>query len=264
MAESKPMVDREVLRDWISSYSGCDGGNVKAETWLCGVEWGGTADKDYYQKKLVDDINNGPQELPSKPLNWLKRINEDDYTYDETFVMVHAAMRGKKYSGKDGYAKKEVIDNHAKEMTDNNEVLKLNLSPIGFSKINEELWDEFGLEKVTGIGSRSEFVDEWLMSYRSELFTALRKRHQPKRIICIGICHRDYFLKLFGFDKFHERVPIRLEQGGSARSLYWAKLDDNSKTKLFVMPFSSPKGLNYHNLREKFGEKIAELSGSAD
>ena len=31
MTESKPMVGREVLREWIGSYSGCDGGNVEAE-----------------------------------------------------------------------------------------------------------------------------------------------------------------------------------------------------------------------------------------
>ncbi len=31
----------ENFKDWACSLSGCDGGNLKADTWLCGIEWGG-------------------------------------------------------------------------------------------------------------------------------------------------------------------------------------------------------------------------------
>ena len=30
------------FKKWACSLSGCDGGNLMADTWLCGIEWGGS------------------------------------------------------------------------------------------------------------------------------------------------------------------------------------------------------------------------------
>lgn len=124
------MIDRDALLSWVNSFAGCDGGNVHADTWLCGIEWGGEGDLDYYQSTLVNNINKGGStEPPGEPLDWLARIIDKKYRYDKTFVMVHAAMCGKKLASK-GDDSTEVINNHAREMTDRNMILKLNLRKL--------------------------------------------------------------------------------------------------------------------------------------
>lgn len=33
------------FKEWACSLSGCDGGDINADTWLCGIEWGEQAKK---------------------------------------------------------------------------------------------------------------------------------------------------------------------------------------------------------------------------
>ncbi|MEC4686653.1 MAG: hypothetical protein VST71_13100 [Nitrospirota bacterium] len=49
----------ENMRLWACSLSGCDGGNINSDIWLCGIEWGGGSDGNYYEKDLPQEINKG-------------------------------------------------------------------------------------------------------------------------------------------------------------------------------------------------------------
>ena len=86
--------------------------------------------------------------------------------------------------------------------------------------------------------------------------------------ICIGSSHEKNFLKLFGYGENPQKIPIRPKpdaKNQNNRYLRWVKPSDNSETQLFIIGFStSMNGPNSDYLLRKFGEKIAELSGSAD
>ena len=252
------MIERDILLDWVCSYAGCDGGNVCGETWLCGIEWGGRAKKSDYQVGLVQDINAKPvlKTAPDAALDWVDRLQRA-YRYDRAFIKMHAAMRGKDISS---------YKDHAQEMTKNNEILKLNLYPIGFQDTSARLWNEYGLEGVTGFGDKYTF-NTWCLFNRSKFFTDERKKHQPRRIICVGVSYLRDFLMFFGYGENLKEINLEMispasEANKNDRYLYWTRLHgDRNETLLFIIPFFNVRsGLNSDHLLQSFGRRIAELS----
>ena len=271
MTGSNAKITLDEISSWTRSYAGCDGGNVRSDTWLCGIEHGGKYDNPskYYQEVLVEtirtDIQKGDLEIsPRKTaLNWVCRAKKY-LQYDKRFVKLHAAMQGKKFADQGKKVIEEIVNIHAKEMNDDNEILKLNLSPIGFENNSSKLWEKYKLDKITNLKNKSQFIKE-ILPYRSEFFTKQRKEYRPKRIICVGKKHLNDFPLLFGYDSKH-REEIWVPPDNSDKSkgnlcLYRFEPSDGSKTILFVTPFLSFRWncLNDGYL-EGFGRRIAELS----
>lgn len=128
----------KTFNDWLLSFAGCDGGNVEADTWLCGIEWGykdsfEAERNEYYKNGLLDEIKQGHVE------------NDPDYDFftEESFKHQYNLKFYKLYIA--------IFGENAKQ-----ELLKLNLSPIAFREDDADLWNE-DIAKATGIKTKSEY-----------------------------------------------------------------------------------------------------------
>ncbi len=237
------------LKEWACSFSGCDGGDIKADIWLCGIEWGysGTTEKDkkeYYQTKLINAIAKGSVENPCKNFSWEDSLK---YPYGKSFAKLYKAIQSEKI---DDY---ENVANHKP-------LFRLNLYPIAFSSTDHSLWQEYNLDKTTGFKSKHLF-NTWCFFNRFSFFSKLRKEHKPKLIICTGINYLRDYLMCFGAKNIDQiqtgSIKPKSENNKHDRVYYWIKVDE---TLLVVTPFLSGRyGLNSDHLLQEMGIKIKEL-----
>ena len=245
------------FRQWAYSLSGCDGGNLNADTWLCGIEWGGasTAPGNYYDE-LEKEINAGEAEPYYKErFDWQESLT---YPYGRSFAKLFSAIQGKNV---------EHYEQAVDELT-GYELLKLNLYPIAFDSSDESLWKQYKLDEITGFDEKHLF-QTWCFLNRFPLFTKMRQERKPKLIICSGISYLlDFFLCFAGdqnnCDEIHyeDIVPQSNSNKQNKRRYYWCSLDNGTPgkdTMLVVIPFfSGPYGLNSDYLLQQMGNKIRD------
>jgi hypothetical protein len=212
------------FNEWISSFSGCDGGQIESDTWLCGIEWGykdatNEQREEYYKIGLLNEIRRGHVKLDSKY----------DFFTDESFKHQYNLKFYKLYTAIFGESNKK-------------ELLKLNLSPIAFREDDIDLWNE-DIVKATGIETKNEYIQ-----YLAKLarFKDIRDLHRPKLIICTGVTHRDNFSKAFfsntEINYSHRAIKPESENNQRVRNIYFTKHDN---THLVVIPFlGGSNGLN--------------------
>ncbi|MBL1294432.1 MAG: hypothetical protein COB61_011265 [Thiotrichales bacterium] len=234
------------LKNWANSFSGCDGGNIKADTWLCGIEWGysdGTEEEkqNYYTNELPEEIGEGAVKLNSS----YNFFTDESlvYPFNRGFAKLYAAYKG---------------DDVGNYNAITGQLLKLNISPIGFWKDEEYLWDKYNLSKTTGFD-----VKEYFVSYLNSLnrFTEIRNNHKPKLIVCVGVGRRNDFLRCFFGNKDIDFKKTTLtpqsESNKNTRNIYYSRYDE---TLIVVVPFfTSSNGLNSDYLLQKTGDAIAKL-----
>ena len=172
----------EKLKQWVCSFSGCDGGDLNSDIWLCGIEWGypdasEREKKEYYTRDLPDEIQKGKVELD----------NSYNFFTDESFSFPFNRGFAKIYAALKGYNVEDY--NRIK-----GNILKLNISPIGFHRDSEELWGKYNLAQITGFETKGEFLE-----YVNELnrFSYIREKYKPKLIVCVGVSRRSDFSKCF-------------------------------------------------------------------
>lgn len=243
------------FRDWACSFSGCNGGNENADTWICGIEWGGASANEsaYYKEQLPREIETGEIDHATDKYNWEEHIT---YRYGISVAKLYAAINGQKVNDY-----KKLIN---EKVWNGSELFKLNLYPIAFDSTNSELWKKNGLKEITGFDEKHLF-QTWCMHNRFPKFSERRKELKPKLIICTGIGYlRDFFL-CFGGDKsnadrieYDEFMPSSETNRKHPRRYYWVKLDED--TTLVVIPFfSGSYGLNSNYLLQEMGERISKI-----
>lgn len=236
------------IKEWACSLSGCDGGNIQADTWLCGIEWGGGSRDNYYEIGLPQEINNGAASTNLKKHDWKNSIS---YTYGRSFAKLYKAIAGGKV---EDY--KEVVN------LTGSELFKTNLYPIAFDSTDHSLWHKNGLDNLTGFESKHLF-NTWCFFNRFPEFSKLRKKHKPKLIICTGVDYLRDYLMFFGgngnIDKLKtDIVAPQSKANAYDRTYYWVHLDNDSL--LVVIPFFSDRyGLNSNHLLQEMGSKVREL-----
>lgn len=236
------------IRDWACSLSGCDGGNIDANIWLCGIEWGGGSRGNYYEKDLPQEINQGEVVSNVNKYDWKDSIT---YPYGLSFAKLYTAIKGGKV---EDYKK---VGNLSGE-----ELFKLNLYPIAFDSTDHKLWHEYKLDEITGFENKYLF-NTWCFFNRFPAFSDLRKKHKPKLIIGTGIDYLRDFLMFFGgsenIDKLSSNKIIpKSESNKYDRTFYWVNLDNN--TLLVIIPFFSGRyGLNSNYLLQEMGSRIGKL-----
>jgi len=236
------------IKEWASSLSGCDGGNIKADTWLCGIEWGGGSVEGYYETQLRQEIEKGAGPVNLKSFDWNDSLT---YKYGLSFAKLYTAING------------EEVEDYAKvtELT-GCELFKLNLYPIAFDSTDHDLWHKNKLDEITGFKSKLIF-NTWCLFNRFPAFAKLRKEHKPKLIIGTGVDYLRDFLMFFGaaecVSNLHSgKIEADSEANKYDRTFYWVHLDGG--TLLVVIPFFSGRyGLNSNVLLQKMGERISEL-----
>jgi len=234
------------LDDWACSYSGCDGGDLSSDIWLCGIEWGyekATEEErqNYYKNILPEEINAGEQAL-----NEIYNFFADEsmsFPFNLAFAKLYSAV------------KNGVVSEYKKN---EGAILKLNLSPIAFRSDDELLWGE-SLISATGFNKKCDFI-----AYMNNLnrFVRITEYYKPKLIICIGSGYRNDFIKgFFGGDKAKlERQAIKPEPSNKNQNNRYVSYAYHNDTLLVVIPFStSPNGLNSNHLLQAVGNKIREL-----
>ena len=245
--------------DWACSLSGCYGGNIEADTWICGSEWGaGSYGKDiYYETGLAEDIERGEVPLEQKEFNWKYCLYDN---YGRNFAKIFAAMNGENV---------EDYRELALEKWNGSEIFAVNLYPIAFDSIDSGLWDDYKLTEKTGFSEKHLF-QTWCYFNRFPVLAALRSKKKPKLIICTGINHmRDFFMCFDGTKNNVNKIRLgeisqRTEGNGhKTRRYYWVKIDKH--TTLVVLPFlSGPHGLNSDCLLEQMGKRLTELKYNSE
>lgn len=237
----------ENIKEWACSFSGCDGGNINADTWLCGIEWGGGSYEDgkYYREDLPNEIDKGVVEI-NKTFNWKDSVT---YPYGRSFAKLYTAIQGG-----------NVADYKNVEKLDGDKLFKLNLYPIAFDSTDHSLWHTYKLDKITGFENKYLF-NIWCFFNRFPFFANKRKQYNPKLVICTGTDYLRDFLMFVGAENISKIQADKIEAQSDAnkhdRTYYWVKVDE---TLLVIIPFFSGRyGLNSNYLLQQMGEKIRLL-----
>lgn len=240
------------VKNWICSFSGCDGGNIQADIWLCGIEWGAGSEIGYYDKELPDEIKKGAVASGSKIYNWKESLT---YPYGRSFAKLYKSIKGE-----------SVEDYKSVSNLPGDEIFKLNLYPIAFDSTDPKLWHQYGLSKITGFEDKNTF-NTWCFFNRLPYFHKIADQHKPKLIIGTGIDYiRDFLMAFGGINGIDELNVYTIEpqsvKNNTIRKYYWVKISEH--TTLVVIPFFSGKyGLNSNYLLQEMGERIKKgLVGS--
>lgn len=241
------------LKEWACSMSGCDGGNIDAETWLCGIEWGAGSRDRYYELTLPKQIQLGRCTAPEESYDWEDSIT---YPYGRSFAKLYKAIEG------------EAVEQYKSVASlSGREIFKTNLYPIAFDSTDHELWHKHNLDGITGFPNKHLF-NTWCFFNRFPVFSKLREKHRPKLIVGTGINYLRDFLMFFGgagkIDKLNSgTIAAETESNKHDRTYYWLWLDNQSL--LVVIPFFSGRfGLNSNYLLKKMGERIRVLRDEGD
>lgn len=236
------------LKRWARSFSGCDGGFIKANTWLCGIEWGAGSKDDYYEYTLPLEIKNGEVKPTTNTHDWEESIS---YRYGVNFAKLYTAINNGNVCNY-----KDVVS------MSGNELFKLNLYPIAFDSTDHALWKKHGIDKITGFETKHLF-NTWCFFNRFPFFSNLRKIHQPKLIICTGIDYLKDFLMFFGGEESIKKlntdtITPNSKENQHDRRYFWLKLDED--TLMIVIPFFTGRyGLNSNYLLQEMGNRIQQL-----
>lgn len=237
------MLDK--IKPWACSFSGCDGGNPEADTWLCGIEWGLEPDAaDEYYSKLKQQMQAGAVKVTKTNFDWKHSIS---YPYGVRFAKLYQAIN-----------QQPVQSYRSVAELSGGQLFKLNLYPIAFNSTADDLWHKYGFDDATSFPSKQLF-NHWCFFNRFPFYAALRKQYQPKLIICTGVNYLKDFLMFFaGVDGVEtiksEVISINVNE---KRTLYWSKAGNSL---LVVVPFFSGRfGLNSDALLQAFGSRIAQL-----
>lgn len=236
------------FKDWACSLSGCDGGNIEADIWLCGIEWGGGSYGNYYKNDLPQEIKKGSVTANLDKFDWQDSIT---YPYGRSFAKLYVSIKG------------EDVDEYRQVVNlTGDELFKANLYPIAFDSTEHSLWHKNKLDEITGFENKYLF-NTWCFFNRFPYFSKLRKEKRPKLIIGTGIDYLRDFLMFFGGNENIEKlqsdkITPKSESNKYDRTYYWVKLDEH--TLLVVIPFFSGRyGLNSNYLLQEMGNRIKSI-----
>ncbi|WP_448569599.1 hypothetical protein [Thalassotalea ganghwensis] len=250
------------LKNWIASYSGCDGGSPDlSEIWFVGIEWGfakvnGQTDREHF--KAVADYHSGGMSKAIKlgyadPHDSEYVVGDNiDYTFGRNSAKLITAVKG--YNVKNYNT---VVHEIA-----NSEVFKLNLYPIGLPNTEDNLWGTFNLDRLTGLATKQEYRN-YCKEHRFPFFREEFNKHKPRLILCTGTSYIEDFASCFlGIDNISELTCEELTdvslKNNKPRKLYWKWASEN--TLFATVPFmTNPSGLNSHSLLQQFGTRIKEI-----
>ena len=244
-------IDRGKLERWVKSWAGCDGGNLDAPIWFCGIEWG-AGDESYYKNDLPKQMEHGSVPLAGK-YDWKGTISGTtggESSFGRGVAKLYSAIRTP-----------EIKDqSKAIEGYTGGEILKLNLYPIKFRNTDPALWQRCGMPELTGFSDKGLFR-EWCKHFRFAFFNTLVAEHKPKVVVGVGASYLGDYIAAFGGGLLPnsklEAIHLReSDDAGRERTMYTIEI---GHSLLAVVPFfSSQRGLNSQALIEKAGGEIRQ------
>lgn len=230
------------LHDFLASWSGCDGGHLKADVWICGIEHGGACEP------------NTPLQTEREPGAW-----------DETFKTSHPEFFTWQYHQK--VAKLMVAierlrrprgsrleENYRAYMEERlyvrgGDTFKLNLFPFSSPSTSSSEWEQ-AYKSVLGM-TRDSYA-ELCRQVRFPFFAKERQKYAPKVVLATGKTYRDDFVRAFGFSNTSvEEFHIGNRECRRYR---------DQESTLVVTPFFGGRyGMNSDGLLERLAEEIAGI-----
>lgn len=188
------MTEREIgreLRRLRRSLFGCDGGNVCARLWVCGIEWGGElqALRDYPNRSYAVRIPT-PLRIPYRtesdvPESW-GRSQYDLRLAGLCLRLFHDWQPEQDPSCRKTYLLHRLYNR-------NSDIFKLNLYP--YPCPNANAWDSVA-KRLTRSKTKQHFRERCERD-RFPLFRALLEQYKPKVVLCTGKSYREAFRTAF-------------------------------------------------------------------
>ncbi len=251
------------FKKWACSFSGCDGGDLKSRVWLCGIEWGYRRTKDQSVEDYHNELENYYcHEIPKQISEGFRSYRCEEYKMDEHLDYQYGLKVAKLYAAIEGHDVSKARD--IATVSNGSEIFRLNLYPIAFYQEKDALWEQYGLDAVTGLESK-QIYRTWCLLHRLPWIAEQVKEHNPKLFIGTGIGYlTDFVISCGGsgiVSDIHKETIIGNPEkpDDSKRTMYWARIGE---TTLVVIPFlGGMSGLNSDALLQKFGDRIREIAG---
>ncbi len=238
------------FENWACSFSGCDGGNLAAPLWFCGIEWGGGAGADWLRK----NIDSGAISQPSH-INVHQIEEQFAYQFDQKLLKIYSVLTGEEASNykaisiKNGYLTKE------------GPIFKMNLYPVSFGNTSEDLWSRAHHE-ITGLATKSMYK-ALCQCKRFPMIKAWIQQASPKVVVCAGqTLYLEFIMAFCGIQEAHDVKTKLTEVSIANRMIRWVMINDN-KTLLVITPFfGNAYGLNSDEQLEGVAREITKLANS--
>lgn len=225
------------------NYMGCQGGDPKAEIWLCGREEGeGFSSIEEIKQAIklaIDRDIEEPVEVWPGIVKHFKGDHGGHYS-----ALVSWIVKNEKIEF--GHYRQPSYDNQAIEKQ-LGKVFKLNLYPLSQADS-----DNFKFGSALGFDSKNEDYREWCARNRFPKLSNLISIYAPRIVICAQLTAQEDFKFAFGLNDGHE------EYLNGKRLVVYQK----AGTQFFITPALSGQssGLTTYSDVELFGKKIRELS----
>tara|TARA_R110002110_G_scaffold109604_2_gene273304 strand:- start:109 stop:879 length:771 start_codon:yes stop_codon:yes gene_type:complete len=251
MSEYKYLLEElEKIKNGGDSFLGCDGGNINAEIWFCGVEFGGTPkEMNTYYENHVKHYVKDKLEIPFREnyegkylkskfdryLTAMYLILLENYSFDKTVdsIVIDDFLKNKLYNK-------------------NSKSFKLNLFPIAKKDVS---WDKEIEEKLNI--NRDVYYSS-MFKGRSKFFQDIISKYQPKTIICFSPTnHSDYFIKAFLKDR--KLLEFKFDYFTDRNNKeHLIKIIRHKKTQYIIMPFLGMGNITNHEDVINISEFIKE------
>ena len=239
---------KEDFEKWGKLFSGCHGGNIgnakERSVWVCGLEFGGQynnlSEIEHEFRRKVSDI----------PTGYCSEYGNLASPYDRNVLKIITAMCGeeiKNYLDFNAAVRPFVKGSPVK-------LFKMNLFPLAFSRLNDNLWSEC-YKEATGFICKDDYK-KWCEINRFDFINNLVKKHRPFLIICFGA--EDYhqsFLNAF-LKKEYKKLD---DKSNNSLSWYIKEGYKNENIKLVICP--SPSFNSSNQKLESIGKEIKDKTG---
>jgi hypothetical protein len=235
------------INEYFASFAGCDGGNLGADVWVCGIEHGGEFDP--LKEGIEPDL---------EPSSWTEEYKQQHpkYTtwqYNQKVAKLMVALRHIRNNEAPVAPPSEWCSYIKDELyTSDGESFKLNLFPFSAPSTNDPNWKD----AYPGLGDRANYR-KLCQEQRFPFFVRKRKEQRPKVIVGTGITYVDDFSQAFGFPS-ESRTEFQIQYRDTHRDCF--KFSDSGST-LIVCPFFGGRyGVNSNGLLMDLARHVAKAT----
>lgn len=222
------VVDRK-FQDWAKAWSGCNGGNVNADLWVCGLEFGTGHKKPFLDRRHERHHVDG---VPAWTPGFLAEFGDqvEASAYIRKLAKVILAFRGQPIGDYKTFRMGRMLRSDG-------QAFHLNLYPLSFRSSGADLWSKEHYE-LTGLPNKVIYR-AWCMEHRFPWLAQHLREAGPKVLLCTGTSFREDFLCAFSADPFADKTPRTLPSGKVVEE----RLINQGRTRLLISPFLGQGGI---------------------
>lgn len=232
---------------FLASYAGCDGGNPRADVWVCGIEHGGD---------LEDPLTAVTPEPEPGAWNDAFKQRHPDYTkwqYNQKVAKVYTTLESAQAATEpslDGWRAYLASRLYVQK----GDSFKLNLFPLACRTVADKAW-ETAYHGHRFLASKQQYVER-CRQVRFPFFAAARRHYKPRVVLGTGKGFSGDFVEAFGFKGAPER-ETELTDGKAVRK---CTVYSEQGSHLVVSPFlGGANGVNRNSHLLQLGLLVSRL-----